>query len=186
MRLFPLLLALALAACGAPAPAQHGLDGLLARLEAADAEALEPAVRALAAEPGNILAQDRFRAALAAVPVSRAQAERVLAPVFPGLAKDLAAERATRLSVSAAEAPLAEAVLQAVARLDDWITPVPGERTAPTVRIRRIAGDAFELVLRHSHEPIKDAVRRVDCPAPAPVSCAAPSLARVVLELLAQ
>lgn len=186
MRLFPLLLALALAACGAPAPAQHGLDGLLARLEAADAEALEPAVRALAAEPGNILAQDRFRAALAAVPVSRGQAERVLAPVFPGLAKDLVAERATRLSASAAEAPLAEAVLQAAARLDDWITPVPaGERTAPTVRIRRIAGgDAFELVLRRGHEPIKDAVRRVDCPAP--VSCAAPSLARVVLELLAQ
>lgn len=188
MRVLPLILALLLTACGGGVPAPSGLEALLARLEDGDAQALEPALRLLATAPGDTESRERLRAALRGLPLRRAQVEAVVAPADPELARELVAARAVGLAVTGDEVALAQAVAQAAARGDDWIHSAPAlDRGAAVVRIRRLPpGDAFELVLHRGREPIKDAILRLECPAPAAASCAEPALTRTVLELLGQ
>lgn len=188
MRALPLILALLLTACGGSVPASSGLEPLLTRLEDGDAQALEPALRLLATQPGDTASRERLRAALNGLPLRRAQVEAVVAPSEPEMARDLAAARSVGLAVTGDEADLAQAVAQAAARADDWIRPASAsDRSAAVVRLRRLpSGDAFELVLHRGREPVRDAIQRLDCPAPAPAACAEPALARIVLDLLGQ
>lgn len=94
-----------------------------------------------------------------------------------------------RLAVSAEGEPeLAAAVARAVLRLDPAVTLASsGQPANALVRLRRVApGDTFEVVTRRGRLPVVDAVRRLDCPPPAGISCAEPPLARLVVDLLAQ